>query len=45
MQSRYFMTANELTVFVNAQTPAITINSICYDAASGKFVLFFTPGH
>lgn len=42
MQSRYFLTASDLTTFVNAN-PNITVVSICFDASSGQFVLFFNP--
>jgi hypothetical protein len=44
MRSQYFMTSNDLTAFVNKQAPAVTVVAITFDAASGQFVLFYTPG-
>ena len=43
LQVQYFMTATELTRFVNDVTNAVTkVESITFDTASAKYVLFFT---
>jgi hypothetical protein len=39
---RYFMSASELTTFVNDPANAIsTVLSITYDTSSGRYVLFY----